>query len=288
MDHIESYSVSTNTSRDETSKLYVLFAGESQTKPAHVLGPKVYDYYLIHLILSGNGTFQYQGREVQLTAGDSFIIEPEQLVSYRSDNQTPWRYCWIAFRGDAASSLLLELKSSAHYPVLQADNWQMFHTWYHRIQQSLQAKSSALHFETVGYLHLLIATHLRYITPLPDKLELDVTRQEFIVQQAIHYVSTQYAENITIEHMAQHLGYNRAYLSRIFKQHTSVSPVTFLLKFRVDKARLLMRERPELTLEQIASSAGFQDPLYFSKQFRRFYEMSPSRYRIQLQRTQAK
>ena len=88
--------------------------------------------------------------------------------------------------------------------------------------------------------------------------------------------------------MAQHLGYTRAYLSRIFKQHTSVSPATFLLKFRVDKARLLMRERSELTLEQIASSAGFHDPLYFSKQFRRFYEMSPSNYRLQLQNIQSK
>jgi AraC-like DNA-binding protein len=288
MDHVESYSVSTNSSRDEARNLYVLFAGESQTKPAHVLGPKVYDYYLIHLIISGKGTFLSPGREISLKAGDSFIIEPEQLVSYRSDDQSPWRYSWIAFRGDTAAALLFDLKSSAHYPVLLAEKWQLFHTWYRRIQQSLQAKSPALHFETVGYLYLLIATHLRYVTPLSDKLELDVSRQEYIVQQAIHYISTQYAENISIELMAQHLGYTRAYLSRIFKQHTSVSPATFLLKFRVDKARLLMRERSELTLEQIASSAGFHDPLYFSKQFRRFYEMSPSNYRLQLQNIPSK
>jgi AraC-like DNA-binding protein len=85
--------------------------------------------------------------------------------------------------------------------------------------------------------------------------------------------------------MAESLGYNRAYLSRLFKQHTKITPVTFLLKLRIDKARLLLRERLELTVEQIASSVGFHDPLYFSKQFRRWYGVSPTEYREQMKRS---
>ncbi|MED4599917.1 AraC family transcriptional regulator, partial [Paenibacillus validus] len=102
------------------------------------------------------------------------------------------------------------------------------------------------------------------------------------VRQALQYLSAQYAEPITIELMAETLGYNRAYLSTLFKEHTGVSPVTFLLRLRLDKARRLLRERPELTVEQIASSVGFQDPLHFSKQFKRQYQTSPSEYRRSL------
>lgn len=102
---------------------------------------------------------------------------------------------------------------------------------------------------------------------------------EQLVQQVIRYLSSQYTEAVSIEAMAETLGYNRAYLSRLFKQRTGLSPMTFLLKLRVDKARLLLRERLELTIEQIASSVGFYDPLYFSKQFRRFFGQSPTSYR---------
>ena len=35
-------------------------------------------------------------------AGDSFVIEPEQLISYVSDETDPWHYCWIAFTGAQA------------------------------------------------------------------------------------------------------------------------------------------------------------------------------------------
>jgi AraC-like DNA-binding protein len=58
-----------------------------------------------------------------------------------------------------------------------------------------------------------------------------------------------------------------------------VSPITFLLNLRIDKARQMIREREGLTIEQISASVGLQDSLYFSKQFRRLYGLSPSAYR---------
>lgn len=41
----------------------------------------------------------------------------------------------------------------------------------------------------------------------------------------------------------------------------------------------MLRERRDLTVEQIASSVGLQDALYFSRQFRRFHGESPTDYR---------
>lgn len=281
----DSYTISTNATLNQDSPLIVLFAGESQTKPSHQLGPKIYDYYLIHIILSGKGRFHYQGTEIEIHVGDSFLIEPEQLVSYTSDEEDPWHYQWIAFRGEEADSLVAHLQNSPHYPIIQARNWRSIAKWYTRIQYSLKSKSPSLHLESIGYLHLLFAAYQRTMHPATQQQAINISKQQHIVQQVLHYLSTQYAEPITIENMAQHLGYNRAYLSRLFKKSTRVSPATFLLKYRVDKARLLMRERQELTIEQIAASTGFHDALYFSKQFRRFYRMSPTSYRDQLQKS---
>ncbi|MDQ0872522.1 AraC-like DNA-binding protein [Paenibacillus sp. V4I3] len=278
----ESYYVVSNPLPSQESDLTVLFAGESQTKPEHRLGPKVYDYYLIHYVISGKGVFSSQGEEYELGAGDSFVIEPEQLISYVSDETDPWHYCWIAFTGTQAAALVASTGVNPLQPIIHTKRNRHIPVLFRHIQQALRSKQANAQLKSIGYLHLLLGEYCEILSASTLASAVTEAESDRIVQQAIHYLSTQYAEPITIELMAESLGYNRAYLSRMFKRHTKVTPVTFLLKLRVDKARLLLRERLELTIEQIASSVGFYDPLYFSKQFRRWYGVSPSEYRNQI------
>ncbi|MBP1996024.1 AraC family transcriptional regulator [Paenibacillus eucommiae] len=283
MSRSESYYVISNPEPDQEHELLVLFAGESQTKPVHQLGPRVYDFYLIHHIISGKGCFTCQGQERQLGAGDSFIIEPEQLVSYTSDEQEPWYYRWVAFTGPQAAKLVASTGTSPKQPIIHTGRRRQAAVLFRHMQQAFHGKKNGSHLRAIGYLHLLLAEYSAALAPASPLGDLPETESSKLIEQAVHYLSTQYAEPITIEMMAESLGYNRAYLSRLFKQHTQVTPVTFLLKLRIDKARLLLRERRELTVEQIAASVGFHDPLYFSKQFRRWYGASPTEYRRQTQ-----
>lgn len=278
----ESYYVVSNPLPSQESEFTVLFAGESQTKPEHRLGPKVYDYFLIHYVISGKGIFSSQGEEYELGAGDSFVIEPEQLISYVSDETDPWHYCWIAFTGTQAAALVASTGLNPLQPIIHTKRNRHIPVLFRHIQQALRSKKANAQLKSIGYLHLLLGEYCETLSASTLAGVVTEAESDRIVQQAIHYLSTQYAEPITIELMAESLGYNRAYLSRMFKRHTKVTPVTFLLKLRVDKARLLLRERLELTIEQIASSVGFYDPLYFSKQFRRWYGVSPSEYRNQI------
>jgi AraC-like DNA-binding protein len=285
MSRRSSYYVISNPHPQQENDLLVLFAGESQTEPAHQLGPKVYDYYLIHHVISGKGRFTAQGREFQLSAGDSFIIEPEQLVSYISDEEDPWYYRWIAFTGKQAAGLIASTGIPVSQPIIHTGQRRQAAVLFRRFQQTFHQKQTGANLKANGYLHLLLAAYSEALAPASPLGVVPHTESERIVARAIHYLSTQYAEPITIEMMAESLGYNRAYLSRLFKKLTLVTPVTFLLKLRVDKARHLLRERLELTVEQIAASVGFQDPLYLSKQFRRWYGLSPTEYREQMKQS---
>lgn len=107
----------------------------------------------------------------------------------------------------------------------------------------------------------------------------DESQIEAAVQKSIDYLFERYAEPVSISLMAKAIGYNRAYLSKRFKQATGLSPVTFLLRLRLDIAQRLLLEQPELTTTQIAASVGIHDPVYFSRQFRRQYGKSPTEYR---------
>jgi hypothetical protein len=76
----------------DKGELSVLFSGKAQTKPNHKVGPQVLDYYLVHYVVSGRGSFRCMGQDYHLEQGSSFFIFPGELVSYASDAEHPWYY----------------------------------------------------------------------------------------------------------------------------------------------------------------------------------------------------
>lgn len=283
----KTYQVAPNPIFHDQGTLYVLFTGESQTPSSHRLGPKIYDYYLYHYVAAGRGQFITEDHTYKLSAGDSFLIHPGQLVSYVSDRQQPWHYHWVAFAGQQADELVKQAGFSASSPVartapLHEQNGSHIRQHLQQMLQAFYTQKDSSDLASLGYLHLIMAEAGELLTreaALPGAES--ITRRT--VKQMIHYMSSQYAHPVSIEDMCSSIGYNRAYLSRIFKKETGMTPVTYLLKLRIDKARQLLRERPELSTQQIAASVGLTDALYFSKQFRRFYHVSPSQYRSSIQ-----
>ncbi|MDQ0191971.1 AraC family transcriptional regulator [Paenibacillus wynnii] len=277
------YSVASNPVYYDNQNLHVLFAGKSQTLPLHQAGPKIYDYYLLHYVEGGSGIFRTEHRTYELGAGDCFLIHPGQLVSYVSDRDHPWQYRWAAFTGKESDQLVLQAGFTPEQPVLSIAEGSVVPTSLGGMMEAFYANKESAHLTSLGFLYLIIgeaAERLSIYSRLPGA----GSQVKRTVKQMIHFMSSQYAHPISIEQMCDSLGYNRAYLSRVFKQETGLSPVTYLLKLRIEKSRQLLRERPELSVEQVAASVGLTDALYFSRQFKRFCSQSPTSYRIKVTR----
>ena len=285
MDQIyeHTYSVASNPVYYEHQNLHVLFAGTSQTLPQHQAGPKIYDYYLLHYIEGGSGIFRTEHRTYELGAGDCFLIHPGQLVSYISDQNHPWKYRWAAFTGKESDSWVLQAGFTPEQPVLSIMEGSVVPASLQGMMEAFYANKESSHLKSLGYLYLIIGEAAEQLST-SSRLPGAGSQVKRTVKQMIHFMSSQYAHPISIEQMCDSLGYNRAYLSRVFKQETGLSPVTYLLKLRIEKSRQLLRERPELSVEQVASSVGMTDALYFSRQFKRFCSQSPTSYRLQVTR----
>lgn len=279
------YSVSSNPVYYGQQELHVLFAGESQTRPLHQAGPKIYDYYLLHCVESGAGTFRTEYQTYELGEGDCFLIHPGQLVSYRSDGERPWRYRWAAFTGSRAEAVVAASRLLPERAVLSAGEGTGIPGALARMKEAFATGSDSAHFTSLGCLYLILGEAADRLGE-PERPSGADSQVKRTVKQMIHYMSSQLAHPVSIEQMCGSLGYNRAYLSRIFKQETGVAPVTYLLKLRIDRSRRLLRERPELSVEQVAASVGLTDALYFSRQFKRFCGQSPTAYRQATARSQ--
>ncbi len=77
-----SHAVAINPSPGK-GEITVLFSGESQTRASHKVGPQLLDYYLLHFVTSGKGSFYSMGKGYEIGAGSSFIIFSGRVVQLR-------------------------------------------------------------------------------------------------------------------------------------------------------------------------------------------------------------
>ncbi|RED64916.1 AraC family transcriptional regulator [Cohnella lupini] len=272
------YTVGVNPSPAE-GELSVLFSGEAQTQPLHQMGPAIHDYYLIHTVLSGFGRFIIRGKTYECAKGDTFVIFPGELFSYQADERQPWHYIWTAFVGNSAADLLTSLGITPEQPIISGCIHPKIADYYRQLHDCFQSDYvlELSNLEACGWIRLL----LHQFGALKRQLEVSEPDRdnaaEHIIKQAVQILSLQYTQAISIEQMSNMLGYHRTHLCKLFKQSTGLSPMQYLLKIRMDRAEYLLST--SMTIDQVSSSVGFADALYFSKKFRKWKGQSPSEYR---------
>jgi AraC-like DNA-binding protein/quercetin dioxygenase-like cupin family protein len=261
------------------NELAVLFSGEGQTQSLHKMGPAIHDYYLIHTVLAGEGSFTIQDKQYHCAQGDSFVIFPGELFSYQADEDRPWRYTWVAFVGDGAASLLATIGVSAEEPIISGSLDSRIRSYYEQLQGCfpVDADAELSNLAAGGWLRLLLQwfglakrRHAAVTTSLESTID-------YVMKQAIQFLSHHYAQPISIEQLSAMLGYHRTHLCKLFKHSTGVSPMQYLLRIRMSRAEQLLAT--PMPIDQVASSVGFGDALYFSRKFRKWRGQSPSEYR---------
>jgi signal transduction histidine kinase/DNA-binding LacI/PurR family transcriptional regulator/DNA-binding response OmpR family regulator len=98
-----------------------------------------------------------------------------------------------------------------------------------------------------------------------------------IARRAMAFVHTHYAEQISRQDVAAHVGVSERHLSRCFRQETGITLNNYLTRCRVQQAKALL-ETGGLTITEVAMEVGFSDSGYFARVFRREIGMSPSAF----------
>ncbi|MDR6554803.1 response regulator transcription factor [Paenibacillus qinlingensis] len=91
----------------------------------------------------------------------------------------------------------------------------------------------------------------------------------------IQYAHQHYAEDIALEDLSKQLYLTRNYLNRIFKKATGETFTNYLIRVRLEKAKVLLAEGKHMIYE-IAEMVGYKNVAYFSSIFKKHYGMNPS------------
>jgi signal transduction histidine kinase/DNA-binding LacI/PurR family transcriptional regulator/CheY-like chemotaxis protein len=99
-----------------------------------------------------------------------------------------------------------------------------------------------------------------------------------LVRQATACIHLRYAEALTRDDIARRVGISADYLTDCFHQELGITPMTYLRRYRMLRARALL-ETTDLPIIQVAMQTGFSDGTYFTRTFQREVGMSPRAYR---------
>jgi signal transduction histidine kinase/DNA-binding LacI/PurR family transcriptional regulator/AraC-like DNA-binding protein/response regulator of citrate/malate metabolism len=98
------------------------------------------------------------------------------------------------------------------------------------------------------------------------------------VRQAMAYIHEHYPEPLTRAALAEHVALTERYLTYCFRQELGITPMAYLSRYRVKRARFLL-EQGDLNITEVAMAVGFSESSYFNRVFRQEVGVSPGAYR---------
>lgn len=225
-----------------------ILTGWEKCLPEKSWGPDIRKYTLIHYVVKGQGILYKSGRELPVHAGEAFLIRPGEIITYTADKTNPWQYQWIGFDGQL-SLKINELEDVFSFPehiiseILECTNYDL-----------CEYRAAALLFEMYAELMKPHETHT-YIDKVKD------------------YIKALYMQPISVEEIAQHVGLDRRYLSRVFKAQTGKTVQEYIIHTRMKEAKKHLKHG--LSIEEVATLSGYDDRSNFSKMFKKKFGISP-------------
>ena len=205
-------------------ELSIFNCGLERCAPGQTWGPGIRDHYLIHLVVSGKGTFEVGGHTFEVVPGDLFFARPSQLIRYTADEQQPWEYSWVGFNGACAHKLAAQLPFTDERPVHHTSDPEGMRTALTNIYSSrgLQPQDEAA---MVGYLYLFISSLMKETSE--SKPHSTSSSSQYVLN-AIKYIQFNYSHDISIDDVAKSVGVSRSHLYRVFMLNVGKSPIDYL------------------------------------------------------------
>lgn len=234
--------------------------GYEDCAPSHSFGPAIRDFWLLHYVISGTGTFTREGVTHTVKSGEIFVIPPFVQTYYEADKENPWHYQWIGFESDQP---LPEALVKNH--IIKFKNAGKIFEDMERCRNMSTGQTAFLSSKIWELMAVIL------------EAERDETADNDFVQKAIQCMHSEYMYDISVAGLAKRFNVDRCYFSSLFSENVGISPSQYLINLRLEKAADLLAGHKE-SVSVVALSVGYSDIYNFSKAFKKKYGVSPKKY----------
>lgn len=245
--------------------------------------------YEIHHVVSGTMNLWVGDRTYEVPPGSTFITPPDALHGGIDAILQPGEWYWMRLRFPPSDRPLPELSlastrklkrdlSAIDAPVI-AGSSARWRSCFGRLLEEHRQRSAYSSLMSRVILHELLVLLCRDFAAMQVARSGRPGQVSPQIRQAIEWIDRNLAEQLpSIDDIALQVGLSESHFRRRFHEETGFSPVEYVTRQRVLRAKQLLRDH-SLSITRLAFELGFQSSGYFTQVFRKLTGMTPSEYR---------
>lgn len=231
------------------------------------------DFQILY-VAAGKAHFFFDGRDTVVTAGHMVLYQPKEVQRYVYYGIDQTEVFWVHFTGNNVKNILKSFGIPLTGHIFYTGKSPAYQKLFQEMIRELQLCRP--HYEellSMLLLQLFILINRQLVSG--PKLAGYVQNE---MEAAIRHFSDNYNSEIIIDDYAASMHRSTVWFIRSFKQYTGVTPMQYIISLRISNAQRLLGTS-DYNVTEIASIVGYDNPLYFSRLFKKQTGMAPSEYR---------
>lgn len=255
--------------------------------------PNVHDFYEMVYMKKGNAVFEIAGQPVPIGPNDIIIIKPKQYHKFIVKSESGCEFIVLNFKfenqkNDEYSEVSLEdflnfvsSKETGPFITLKVSQKNEIITLLNRIlkeRENNDIGSEFLNYLLVLELFVLISRALKM--EWENSIKHKSPKLKELIRISVNYINNNFERDISLGDIAKFVFLSPSYFTRAFKEEMRISPISYLLKVRVERAKELLADTDQ-KISDIALSVGFSNQQRFNEIFKKYTNLTPLQYRKQ-------
>lgn len=232
--------------------------------------------FIFQYTVSGEGAITINSHTHILKPGQAFLIEKPSAVQYfLPKGSSHWELKFITFNYPSNQILKNIINDYGNIFTLPSSSSVM--NYWDELYRLASLKEMDNFFTVSTYAYTFVMKLHDTLRRIPGLLH-----SHNQMQTCLDIIHANYQSPITLEQLADICCMSPSYLTKMFKETFKVTPIQYLIRYRLDMACQLLLQN-HLSIETIALKTGFNSANYFSRIFKQIVGVSPKDYRRQEQ-----
>ncbi|MEY2999900.1 MAG: hypothetical protein RL648_114 [Verrucomicrobiota bacterium] len=252
--------------------LELLFGGMEHCRADYRTERSGFPVYLIEYIIRGEGEVVVAGQSEALRSGSFFWYGPGIPCRLVNNPERPITKLFFAFQHHGAElGPAFGLDRHVLRPNRGGDE---AGKWCHLLFEEAICGTSSAQAVATALLEILLRKCAQ--SAVTEAYARESAWPVF--RRAKEYIEDNFLEIWRLREVAEAMGMDASYLSRLFKRYYHTTPYALLMQRKMEYALELLQTQ-QLSVQRVAELAGFTDPFHFSRAFKKIKGISPSRIR---------
>lgn len=238
--------------------------------------PQGAEEHILIYCSSGQGWFEIDGARRELSRGQVLLIPRGKPHRYRANEPRPWSIYWAHFGGYAAPAYSSRLIPLGYTIPVSPETGRQIVSLSRECYRVLATGHTLRSFLLVAHIFRHLLGVLLLGKDALDGKGAKLTQHDFA--ESSEFMQANLSRSLSLEELAHHAGLSASRFSALFKAQTGTPPVEHHIGLRIQAACRLL-STTGMSVKEICNCLGYNDPLYFSRLFKKIMGSSPSAYR---------